>query len=60
MHSGTTTPVRETHLYDAVGAYVTLDNGKLPSETKKLEFTLSYKDAETIGADGVKKSRVTE
>ena len=54
LHSGTTTPVRETHLYDAVGAYVTLDNGKLPSETKKLEFTLSYKDAETIGADGVK------
>lgn len=54
LHSGTTTPVRETHLYDAAGADVTLDNGKLPSETKKLEFTLSYKDADTIGADGVK------
>lgn len=54
LHSGTTTPVRETHLYDAAGADVTLDNGKLPSETKKLEFTLSYKDADTIEADGVK------
>lgn len=54
LHSGTTTPVRETHLYDAAGAEVTLDNGKLPSETKKLEFTLSYKVADTIGADGVK------
>lgn len=54
LHSGTTTPVRETHLYDADGAEVTLDNGKLPSETKKLEFTLSYKDADTIGADSVK------
>ena len=54
MHSGTTTPVRETHLYGADGTEVTLDNGKLPSETKKLEFTLSYKDADTIDADGVK------
>lgn len=54
LHSGTTTPVRETHLYDAAGADVTLDNGKLPSETKKLKFTLSYKDADTIDADGVK------
>lgn len=54
LHSGTTTPVRETHLYDADGADVTLDNGKLPSETKKLEFTLSYKVADTIDADGVK------
>lgn len=53
LHSGTTTPVRETHLYGADGTEVTLDNGKLPSETKKLEFTLSYKDAD-IKEDGVK------
>lgn len=54
LHSGTTTPVRETHLYGADGTEVTLDNGKLPSETKKLEFTLSYKVADDIEADGVK------
>ena len=54
LHSGTTTPVRETHLYGADGKEVTLDNGKLPSETKKLEFTLSYNVADTIGADDVK------
>ena len=54
LHSGTTTPVRETHLYGADGKEVTLDNGKLPSETKKLEFTLSYNVADTIDADGVK------
>lgn len=54
LHSGTTTPVRETHLYDANNTEVTLDNGKLPSKTKKLEFTLSYKDADKIDADGVK------
>lgn len=53
LHSGTTTPVRETHLYNANNTKVTLVNGKLPSETKKLEFTLSYKDAD-IEADSVK------
>lgn len=54
LHSGTTTPVRETHLYDANNTEVTLDNGKLPSKTKKLEFTLSYNNADKIEADDVK------
>ncbi len=53
LHSGTTTPVREAHLYNANNTEVKLVNGKLPSETKKLEFTLSYKNAD-IEADGVK------
>ncbi len=54
LHSGTTTIVRETHLYDADGAELHLDNGKLPEETAKIVITLSYKDYVNVDAADVK------
>lgn len=54
LHSGTTTIVRETHLYDADGTELKSENGMLPQETAKIVITLSYKDYVNVDAKDVK------
>lgn len=54
LHSGTTTIVRETHLYDADGTELKSENGMLPQETAKIVITLSYKDYVDVKAEDVK------
>lgn len=54
LHSGTTTIVRETHLYDADGTELHLEDGKLPEKTAKIVITLSYKDYVNVAAKDVK------
>lgn len=54
LHSGTTTIVRETHLYDADGTELKSENGMLPQETAKIVITLSYKDYVNVNAEDVK------
>lgn len=46
--------IREGHIYDAEGNELALENGKLPVEAKKLEFTLSNSAAESLSGDKVK------